>query len=84
MRNHWGYSTGAYFAPDPGYAAEPGREREEFTTMVSALHGAGIEVILDVVYNHTCEGGVDGPSLSWRGFDPNGYYLLDRAATTSI
>jgi isoamylase len=77
MRNHWGYSTGGYFAPDPRFASQPGNELAEFTTMVAALHGAGIELFLDVVYNHTCEGGVDGPSISWRGLDAKGYYLLD-------
>jgi len=77
MRNHWGYSTGAYFAPDPRFAAVPGDEVDEFRTMVDALHAAGIEVILDVVYNHTCESAVDGPSISWRGLDAPGYYLLD-------
>ncbi|MBY4128849.1 glycogen debranching protein GlgX [Rhodococcus fascians] len=77
MRNHWGYSTGGYFAPDPRFAAVPGEEVDEFRTMVDALHGVGIEVILDVVYNHTCESSVDGPSISWRGLDAPGYYLLD-------
>ncbi|KQU02693.1 glycogen debranching protein [Rhodococcus sp. Leaf7] len=77
MRNHWGYSTGSYFAVEPSYASVPGAEVDEFRTMVDTFHDAGIEVILDVVYNHTCEGGVDGPSLSWRGFDARGYYLLD-------
>ncbi|MDQ2586131.1 glycogen debranching protein GlgX [Saccharothrix yanglingensis] len=74
-RNYWGYSPLAWFAPHPGYASEPGREVEEFRTMVSALHSAGIEVLIDVVYNHTCEGGPDGPTLSYRGFDAPGYYL---------
>ncbi|WP_186626829.1 glycogen debranching protein GlgX [Rhodococcus sp. BP22] len=76
-RNHWGYSTGAYFAPDPRFAAVPGAEIDEFRAMVRALHSVGIEVVLDVVYNHTCESGVDGPSISWRGLDAPGYYLLD-------
>nr|WP_167678385.1 glycogen debranching protein GlgX [Rhodococcus sp. B10] len=77
MRNHWGYSTGAFFAPDPRFASTPGAEIAEFRTMVDALHSVGIEVILDVVYNHTCESSVDGPSISWRGLDAPGYYLLD-------
>ena len=76
MRNHWGYSTGAYFAPHARYATTPGREIPEFRAMVDALHAAGIEVILDVVYNHTCEFGIAGPTLSWRGFDAPGYYQL--------
>ncbi len=75
--NYWGYSTLGFLAPHSGYAARPGREVEEFRTMVAALHAAGIEVILDVVYNHTCEGGVGGPTLSMRGFDAPAYYLLD-------
>ncbi|WP_235916149.1 glycogen debranching protein GlgX [Antrihabitans cavernicola] len=77
MRNHWGYSTAAYFAPHPGYASRPGEEIAEFRTMVDRLHAAGIEVLLDVVYNHTCEWAVDGPSISWRGLDARGYYALD-------
>ena len=75
MRNHWGYSSLAYFAPHPGYASVPGAELDEFRTMTAALHAAGIEVILDVVYNHTCEGGADGPTVSWRGLDSREYYL---------
>ncbi len=73
--NYWGYSPLGFFAPHPSYASEPGREVEEFRTMVAALHAAGIEVILDVVYNHTCEGDISGPTLSWRGLDPLAYYL---------
>ncbi|WP_245672963.1 glycogen debranching protein GlgX [Aldersonia kunmingensis] len=76
MRNHWGYSTAAYFAPHPGYASVPGREVEEFREMTDRMHAAGIEVLLDVVYNHTCETGVGGPTLSWRGLDAPGYYQL--------
>lgn len=77
MRNHWGYSTGAYFAPDPRFASVPGAEISEFKAMVASLHSVGIEVVLDVVYNHTCESSVAGPSISWRGLDAAGYYLLD-------
>ncbi|PPK62377.1 glycogen debranching protein GlgX [Actinokineospora auranticolor] len=75
--NYWGYSTLGYLAPHAGYASRPGHEVEEFRTMVAALHAVGIEVILDVVYNHTCEGGVAGPTLSMRGFDAPAYYLID-------
>ncbi|GAA4762591.1 glycogen debranching protein GlgX [Actinomycetospora chibensis] len=75
--NHWGYSTLAYLAPQPRYASTPGREIEEFRAMVATLHAAGLEVVLDVVFNHTCEGGADGPSLSWRGLDAAGWYALD-------
>jgi glycogen operon protein len=79
--NYWGYSTLSFFAPHPAYATAPGRETEEFVAMVDALHDAGIEVVLDVVYNHTCEGGPDRPiTLSWRGLDPATYYL-DRDLT---
>ncbi|HEY0637350.1 MAG TPA: glycogen debranching protein GlgX [Pseudonocardiaceae bacterium] len=74
-RNYWGYSTLGFLAPHPGYAAVPGEEVREFRAMVDALHAAGIEVILDVVYNHTCEGGVDGPTLSFRGLDAPEYYV---------
>jgi glycogen operon protein len=73
--NYWGYSTLGYFAPHAGYASEPGREIEEFRTMVAALHAAQIEVLVDVVYNHTCEGGPDGPTLSLRGLDAPTYYM---------
>ena len=75
-QNYWGYSTLGFFAPNPGYASEPRREVEEFRTMVAALHAVGIEVILDVVYNHTCEGGAAGPTLSFRGLDAPAYYVL--------
>lgn len=74
LTNYWGYSTLSFFAPEPRYAvADP---VVEFKTMVKALHKAGIEVILDVVYNHTAEMGKDGPVLSWRGFDNRAYYLF--------
>jgi glycogen operon protein len=73
--NYWGYSPLGYLAPHAGYASEPGREIEEFRTMVAALHAAGIEVIVDVVFNHTCEGGLTGPTLSMRGLDAPAYYL---------
>jgi isoamylase len=72
--NYWGYSTLGFLAPHPGYASVPGQELAEFAVMVSALHAAGIEVILDVVYNHTCEGDVGGPTLCFRGLDAPGYY----------
>jgi glycogen operon protein len=73
--NYWGYSPLGFLAPHAGYASEPGREIEEFRTMVAALHAVHIEVIVDVVFNHTCEGGVDGPTLSFRGFDAPAYYM---------
>ncbi len=74
--NYWGYSTLGFLAPDPRYASAPGAEVEEFRAMVDALHEAGIEVLLDVVPNHTCEGGVDGTTLSFRGLDAPAYYSL--------
>ncbi len=77
LRNYWGYSTLGFFAPHAGYAtAADGRQVYEFKTMVRELHRAGIEVILDVVYNHTAEGDAHGPSLSLRGIDNRSYYLL--------
>ncbi|MGH3990947.1 MAG: alpha-amylase family glycosyl hydrolase, partial [Pseudonocardiaceae bacterium] len=74
-RNYWGYSPLALLAVHPGYAAVPGAEIEEFRTMVAAMHGADIEVIVDMVANHTCEGGVDGITLAYRGLDAPTYYL---------
>ena len=75
LRNYWGYSTLAFFAPEPRYMVEPWM-RDELRVAVRRLHAAGIEVILDVVYNHTCEGGETGPTLSWRGLDNASYYRL--------
>lgn len=83
LENYWGYNTLSFFAPEPSYAsaaaqaAGPLAILAEIKGMVELLHTAGIEVILDVVYNHTCEGGKDGPSLSWRGLDNTGYYRHD-------
>jgi glycogen operon protein len=78
LRNFWGYNSIAYFAPHAGYSASGtrGQQVTEFKAMVRALHAAGIEVILDVVYNHTAEGGEGGPTLSLRGIDNAGYYRL--------
>jgi glycogen operon protein len=74
LRNYWGYSTLSFFAPEPAYLAEG--SLNEVRMAVRRLHAAGIEVILDVVYNHTCEGSELGPTLSWRGFDNASYYQL--------
>ncbi|MBN1238989.1 MAG: glycogen debranching protein GlgX [Gammaproteobacteria bacterium] len=74
LRNYWGYNTLGYFAPDTRYTAEG--HMNEFRTMVRRLHSAGIEVILDVVYNHTAEGNQLGPTLSFRGIDNAAYYRL--------
>jgi glycogen operon protein len=78
LTNYWGYSTIGYFAPHSGYAATGirGQEVREFKGMVKALHQAGIEVILDVVYNHTAEGNHLGPMLSFKGVDNRSYYRL--------
>jgi isoamylase len=75
--NYWGYNTLGFFAPDPRYAASgPEGAVQEFKAMVGSLHSAGIEVILDVVYNHTAEGDHYGPTLSFRGIDNAAYYRL--------
>nr|WP_238442250.1 glycogen debranching protein GlgX [Streptomyces pratensis] len=82
LHNYWGYNSIGYFAPHAGYAASgtAGRQVGEFKQMVRALHAAGIEVILDVVYNHTAEAGELGPMLSLRGIDNRGYYRLQQDA----
>ncbi|HEX7351769.1 glycogen debranching protein GlgX [Brachybacterium sp.] len=83
LTNYWGYSTMSYFAPDPSLATAAAQNAgaqavvDEVRTMVRTLHAAGFEVILDVVYNHTAEGGADGPSLSLRGLDNLEYYWSD-------
>jgi glycogen operon protein len=76
--NYWGYDPLAFFAPHRGYAAgtEPGCQVREFKEMVRALHAAGIEVILDVVFNHTSEGNHLGPTLSFKGLENRVYYML--------
>jgi glycogen operon protein len=84
LTNYWGYNTIGFFAPHNGFAAygTRGEQVQEFKSMVQALHKAGIEVILDVVYNHTAEGNHMGPTLSFRGIDNAAYYRLvdgDRA-----
>jgi isoamylase len=78
LRNYWGYNTLGFFAPHADYAAnrEHGQQVQEFKAMVKAMHAAGIEVILDVVYNHTAEGNHMGPTLSFRGIDNAAYYRL--------
>jgi isoamylase len=78
LSNYWGYNTIGFFAPHNGYASFGGHggQVQEFKTMVKALHQAGIEVILDVVYNHTAEGNHLGPTLSFRGIDNPAYYRL--------
>jgi glycogen operon protein len=78
LSNYWGYSTLGYFAPEQRYASDraPGAQVAEFKAMVKALHAAGIEVLLDVVFNHTCEGNHLGPTLSLKGIDNAMYYWL--------
>jgi glycogen operon protein len=78
LRNYWGYNTIGFFAPERAYAASrtPGDQVQEFRAMVRDLHAAGIEVILDVVYNHTAEGNEQGPTLCFRGLDNGAYYRL--------
>jgi isoamylase len=79
LGNFWGYSTHSFYSPHPGYCVTPeaGTHRDEFRDMVKALHRAGIGVILDVVFNHTAEGGADGPILNFKGFGNETFYLLD-------
>ncbi|MDR2490110.1 MAG: glycogen debranching protein GlgX [Spirochaetaceae bacterium] len=79
LKNYWGYSTVAFFAPKSSYASDkrPGAQVAEFKTMVRELHKAGIEVILDVVFNHTAEGSEMGPTFSFRGLDNPIYYILN-------
>lgn len=78
LRNYWGYDPVAFFAPKEGYSTRsaPGCQVAEFKTMVRELHRAGIEIILDVVFNHTAEGDERGPTLSFRGLDNAIYYML--------
>ena len=82
LTNYWGYNTIGFFAPHNGYSAavragQPGGQVAEFKAMVDALHQAGLEVILDVVFNHTAEAGPDGPTLCFRGIDNLAYYRVE-------
>jgi glycogen operon protein len=82
LTNYWGYNTIGYFAPHNGYSAavragQAGGQVAEFQAMVDALHRAGLEVILDVVFNHTAEAGPDGPALCFRGIDNTAYYRTE-------
>ncbi|HEV7266972.1 MAG TPA: glycogen debranching protein GlgX [Falsiroseomonas sp.] len=76
LTNYWGYNTVGFFAPTRRYATNPGYAAREFKQMVARLHDAGLEVILDVVYNHTAEGNERGPMLSFKGIDNASYYRL--------
>jgi len=79
LKNYWGYSPISFFAPHQGYSSrtDPLGPVDEFRDMVKALHRAGIEVILDVVYNHTAEGNHRGPTLSYKGLENKSYYILE-------
>ena len=76
LTNYWGYNSIGFFAPDPRYASNNRDSLREFKEMVTRLHDAGLEVILDVVYNHTAEGNEIGPTLSFKGIDNASYYRL--------
>ncbi|HXM07176.1 MAG TPA: glycogen debranching protein GlgX, partial [Candidatus Acidoferrum sp.] len=76
LTNYWGYNSIGFFAPDPRYAADRFRVLQEFKEMVARFHEAGLEVLLDVVYNHTAEGNERGPTLSFKGIDNASYYRL--------
>ncbi|HEX9260390.1 MAG TPA: glycogen debranching protein GlgX [Acidimicrobiales bacterium] len=85
LNNYWGYNTLGYFAPDPRFAGTPlPSVPAEFKMMVRELHAAGLEVILDVVYNHTAEGNETGPTLCFRGIDNQAYYRLSRDGRSHI
>jgi glycogen operon protein len=76
LTNYWGYNSIGFFAPDPRYAADPAKTLQEFKEMVARFHDAGLEVIIDVVFNHTAEGNELGPTLSFKGIDNASYYRL--------
>ena len=76
LTNYWGYNSIGFFSPDPRYASDRANSLREFKEMVACFHDAGLEVILDVVYNHTAEGNERGPTLSFRGLDNANYYRL--------
>src|SRR5437868_4270402 len=76
LTNYWGYNSIGFFAPDPRYASNPAKSLQEFKEMVARFHDAGLEVVIDVVYNHTAEGNEKGPTLSFRGIDNASYYRL--------
>ncbi|MDP9087586.1 MAG: glycogen debranching protein GlgX [Pseudomonadota bacterium] len=76
LTNYWGYNSIGFFAPDPRYASEPEQSLREFKEMVARFHDAGLEVLMDVVYNHTAEGNELGPTLSFKGIDNASYYRL--------
>lgn len=77
LSNYWGYSTHSFFAPHPGYCVDQEQQRDEFRDMVKAMHRAGIGVLLDVVFNHTAEGGRGGPVINFKGIGNETFYMLD-------
>ncbi len=81
LRNYWGYSPHSFYSPHPHYCvkADQGTHQSEFRQLVEALHGAGIRVILDVVFNHTAEGGANGPVINFKGLANEVFYILDPA-----
>lgn len=86
LSNYWGYNSIGYFAPHARYSAQgdTGGQVRDFKEMVKSLHAAGLEVIIDVVYNHTAEGGIDGPTLSFRGIGNDDYYYLSEDKSSYI
>jgi len=84
LKNYWGYATHSFFCPHPDYCIDSlsGSHRTEFRDMVKALHQAGISVILDVAFNHTAEGGEDGPTINFKGLMNRGFYHLENNAPT--
>ena len=90
LTNYWGYNTIGFFAPNAAYSAAvraggpPGCQVAEFQEMVRSLHEAGLDVVLDVVYNHTAEAGADGPTLCFRGLDNAAYYRLGSDRSTYV
>jgi len=86
LSNYWGYNSIGFFAPHARYAASnsTGGQVREFKEMVKGLHAAGLEVVIDVVYNHTAEGGIDGPSLCFRGIGNDDYYYLTDEGRTYV
>ena len=79
LRNYWGYSTHSFFSPHPGYCVNPADAPREFRALTDALHAAGIGVLIDVVFNHTAEGGAEGPVISFKGLANDVFYHLEAA-----
>lgn len=84
LKNYWGYNPVCFMAPNPAYASDPLNAVNEFKTMVKTFHQNGLAVILDVVFNHTAEAGLDGPVLSYKGLDARSYYAFERNQDSSL